>query len=185
MWLSINVGTSSTTAPAPARGADATIASAAAQSSRIAAPGSRGIECATGPAPVCATAVTQGLPDHERLCLSGPPPSRARPLHWAEHSCDHSSGTWRSFLLLMSESASMTEAEVMFPNRVCHAGRVLFNATPWSILELLAEPTAAAVRPASTRPCPGAPRALLFVGGRLEGAVVAARPSCVRSNECS
>ena len=109
------------------------------------------LPCCLGAAPVSSSEgsahamPTQALSELKHFEIAMWPREHGR-CQWHEHRCDAASGHWRSYLLLLSESADLDDAEVLFPNKILHGGRALFNATPAHTLLFLADPCLSEVR---------------------------------------
>ena len=95
------------------------------------------------------------VPMHEGLAAAGHlghqlavevPERSVHALRWSAAGSDHASGAWRSYLLLLSDTAAMQDEHILFPNQVRHRGRALYNATPSRVLRFLADPCVSEVR---------------------------------------
>jgi hypothetical protein len=95
--------------------------------------------CCVGPTPLHANFGAHGDPYSQRFFVDLPPTVQGT-LRWSADACDRSSGPWRSYLLLLSESAALADHEIVFPNQIGHAGRTIFNATLVHTLTFLADP---------------------------------------------
>lgn len=84
---------------------------------------------------------TKGLPEWPLALMQVP---ISEELHF---SCgDTVSDSWVSFLLLLSENASLLVEENMFPNKTQHGDRVMYGMTLERAVRFVADPTVSEVR---------------------------------------
>lgn len=66
-------------------------------------------------------------------------------LNFSATNCDASHGSWRSYLVLLSEDASFFDHENMWPNFMCHGARTLHKMTASRAVAFMADPTVSEV----------------------------------------
>jgi hypothetical protein len=103
------------------------------------------VQCCLGAVPAQHSDASANTSDLRCFDIELPQRSDSHP-RWSTAGCDEYCGLWRSYLLLLSESAAMEDQEILFPNKIVHAGRTLFNATPSHTLGFLADPCVSEVR---------------------------------------
>lgn len=84
---------------------------------------------------------TKGLP-MSPLALMHVPMSSELYFSSGDAVCD----SWVTFMLLLSENASLLEEENMFPNKTQHGDRVMYGMTLERAVRFVADPTVSEVR---------------------------------------
>jgi hypothetical protein len=91
-----------------------------------------GLSCRIGLLPMC---------DGMHVDDGGMPFNVSVPqLTFSVSNCEIAHGTWRNYLVLLSEDASFLESENMWPNFMSHKGRTLHNITCAHAVRFLADP---------------------------------------------